>query len=182
MNSTRYCIPIILGVFLTGCPDVRFLYPLYTEQDLARDADISGEWVAPDNDVWRFVRQQDGSYTLTVANSKESIEVEAHLARLSNHLFLDVTGSNETVAGISGHLFLKVTLDGDLLEIADLKNSWLVERITKDRALAFERPFAGKKKDPPVIVTASTADLQNFLLRHASSSEPFGTPDRLRRR
>lgn len=164
---------------LTGCADINFLYPIFDKRDLANDVDISGEWKGKDNDKWRFTRADDGSYTLEWSNKEERELLEANLVRISNYLFLDLSSKPEGTA-IRGHAVGRVELSGDSLHLAWFDSGWLADRLEKDRALAFERPCMDKNRRC-MVVTASTADVQNFLMRYAQESKAFEKPDLLRR-
>ncbi|MFN7932453.1 MAG: hypothetical protein U0R19_03950 [Bryobacteraceae bacterium] len=164
---------------LTGCADITFLYPIFDKQDLATEIDLSGEWKAKDNDKWRFTRADDGSYTLEWSNKEEKELLDANLVRISNYLFLDVASKPEGTA-IRGHAVARVELSGDMLQLAWIDSGWLADRLEKDRALAFERPCMDKNRKC-MVITASTADIQNFLLRNAQDGKAFNKPDMLRR-
>ncbi|MBI4904296.1 MAG: hypothetical protein HY820_11705 [Acidobacteria bacterium] len=174
-NSLAGMALAVAGVLLTGCSPINFLYPLFEDRrDLAEDADIGGTWVA-DNDKWTFRKLPDGTYSLTWTNGKETEERAAALVRISNYLFLDMASQEEGTA-IRGHEFLMVRSQGDQLEVAGIDAKWLEAKLTRERALPFEKPCVnkdGKNKRCAHVVTAGTADLQNFLLRHAGDSAAF---------
>ena len=163
---------------LTGCADVSFLYPIFEKQDLATDIDISGEWNGKDGDKWRFTRMENGAYQLEWSNKEEKEVLEANLVRISNYLFIDVASKPEGTA-IRGHAVARVDHSGDSLQLAWIDSGWLADRLEKDRALPFERPCMDKNRRC-MVVTASTADLQNFLMRHAQDVKAFSKPDLLR--
>lgn len=164
---------------LTGCTDITFLYPIYEKADLATDIDLSGEWNGKDNDHWRFTRDKEGGYQLEWWDKEDKAQFEVQLVRISNGLYLDVASKPEGTA-IRGHAIARVELSGDLLHIAWIDSGWLGERLEKERALAYERPCAEKNRRC-LVVTASTADIQNFLMRHAQESKAFEKPELLRR-
>ncbi|MBS1826184.1 MAG: hypothetical protein JST93_12750 [Acidobacteria bacterium] len=164
---------------LTGCADINFLYPIFEKRDLATDIDLSGEWKGKDNDKWRFTRAGDGSYTLEWSNKEEKEVLEANLVRISNYLFLDVSSKPEGTA-IRGHAVARVDLSAASLYLGWFDTGWLADRLEKDHALTFERPCMEKNRKC-MVVTASTADIQNFLMRYAQDGKAFEKPDLLRR-
>ncbi|MBL8218678.1 MAG: membrane lipoprotein lipid attachment site-containing protein [Bryobacterales bacterium] len=164
---------------LTGCTDITFLYPIYEKSDLAPEVDLSGEWSGKDNGHWRFTRDEEGGYQVEWWDKEDKALFEVHLVRISNGLYLDFASKPEGTA-IRGHAVARVEVSGDLLHIAWIDSGWLGERLEKDHALAFERPCVDKNRRC-MVVTASTADLQTFLMRYAQDSKAFEKPELLRR-
>lgn len=175
----RISLLVLASLALTGCDSISFLYPIYEKQDLANDIDLSGDWIGDGKERWRFTRNSGGPYKLEYLEKNETLTFEANLVRISNQLYLDLATTPEGTA-IRGHAVARVAETPDTLQLAWFDFNWLAERLEKDRALAYERPCTGKNKRCYVI-TASTADLQNFLMRHALDSGAFEKPDLLRR-
>lgn len=172
-HSIRTSLLVFAGLALTGCRSISFLYSLVEgPQDVAKDVDVSGVWTsAGQKESWTFERQKDGSYSLTWRDKEDTLQLEAQVVRLSNYLFLDLASKPEGSA-ITGHLFGRLRIDGDTLAVAWLDNDWMERKLAKERALPFELPCTGKERRC-YVVTASTADLQNFLLRNASDETAF---------
>jgi len=164
---------------LTGCTDITFLYPIHEKSDLAPDVDLSGEWTGKDNDHWRFTPDNAGGYQLEWWDKEDKALLEVNLVRISNGLYLDAASKPEGTA-IRGHAVARVEASGDLLQIAWIDSGWLGERLERDHALAFERPCVDKNRKC-IVITASTADIQTFLMRYAQDSKAFENPELLRR-
>ncbi len=175
----RIALIAMATLALTGCTDIAFLYPIYSEDDRARDIDLTGEWKGKDNDRWQFATNKDGSYVLEWRDNQDTVVLEANLVRISNALYLDVASKPEGTA-IRGHAVARVELSGDMLHMAWLDSNWLAERLEKDHALPFERPCLDRNRKC-MVITAPTADVQNFLMRHAQESKAFEKPELLRR-
>lgn len=175
----RIILIALATLALTGCTDITFLYPIFEKDDLATEIDLSGDWKGKDNDHWRFTRNESGSYNLEWSDKEDTVRLEANLVRISNHLYLDAASKPEGTA-IRGHAVARVELSGNLLHMAWIDSSWLAERLEKEHALPYERPCMDKNRKC-LVVTAPTADLQNFLMRNAQESKAFEKPELLRR-
>ena len=77
---------------------------------------------------------------------------------------------------VPAHLFLKVEQIGPVLRIAAMDPEWLKEFLAKN-----PKAIAHEKLDDRIVLTASTADLQKFLLDHAQE-KLFGDSADLKRK
>ncbi len=130
---------------LTGCvPPSK--HPLYTQEDVVFDEALLGDWQAVNG---------------------------VPLLKLGDHYFINFDG------GEDDHTFYRVSLSGNQLEVRQLGGSWLLGLVEKDpKAIQHEIkeqefPFS-KKKEPYVRLTASTKELQAFVLAHVYDQGAFG--------
>lgn len=201
MNAKKllsYAIAVLMG----GCIPVMSLYPLYTKESLAFDERLLGVWVADVNDPdgsWEFARlgpTADGMipdslkpesaklYKLNVQDDKKNKgSFVACLVKLGDKSFLDVF-PDRFPAGpqdvekmelmfnafffVPAHTFVKVDAIGDQLKM----------RLTDDEdfgKLIAAEPNAvtwASVEDRPIL-TATTKDLQAFILKHADDKRLF---------
>jgi len=182
----------IVGLSLAGCiiPSVN---PLYTEKELLFDPALVGAWGKPDEaDRWEFARAGDKSYQLTVREKDGQCEFRAHLLTLGDHRFLDIllvrTEGEWKGAGAAriamiirpAHLFFKVQLTNSTLRLQALQPEWLDEILkNQSKELAHERLKEpdNNDKDGRLLLTASTAELQRFILKYSDEPKAFTEGD-----
>jgi len=156
---------------LTGCDRVHFLQPLYSAGDAVQEPALAGVWSDQSPDTLT-IRAEDDHYRF---ESSDGFKAAVYLVRLAGTLYADVV---EEGPGIPSHDLYRVEVDDRELRLAELKESWTLEQV-KAHALPFELVDPGKGKDRHYVVTASTAQLQAFLI--ASPGEAWEDPVVFRR-
>ena len=200
----------LLAGILGGCVPVMSLHPLFTEEKLVFENKLLGKWMDDPNSpksTWEFKRiedskQKDGelnppkkpekAYKLILLNNEDNTKGSfyAHLVKLENRLFLDVHPSripcaepdpNEdwllnTFFLIPGHSFVII----DSIE-PQLKMRWTNQEELKK--LLKEEPGAVKHElvEDGIILTASTEQLQQFVLKYADDERVFSEETTLTR-
>jgi hypothetical protein len=184
---TFAAVTLLLG----GCiPSVN---PFYTNKDVVFDERLLGEWQAKESSdepqLWRFDKGDDKAYKLTVTEKDgKHGEFNAHLFKLKQELFLDLipndcdyaTNQADLVAYsmFPGHLLVRVSQLEPELTLAFCDFDWLKKHLVANpKALAHRV----EQKDP-ILMTASTRDLQRFVLKHLAGGELFGEPAELVRK
>jgi hypothetical protein len=169
---------IIVGLVLMLAACVPSLHPLYTDADLIFEPALVGEWAEakPDSkSTLTFSKVADKEYKLVSGEGpdKQSIFI-AHLVRLGDKLFLDVKpdpASERDCSGLPWHLFFYVSQTEPTLRMWDLDNNWL-ETILKKNSSALKHEVV----DGDLILTASTRQLQSFVLRCVNTKGAFIDP------
>lgn len=175
----------VAALCLSGCiPSVN---PFYTEKDLVFDPRLLGTWQEKDTqqppEVWKFEKADDKAYKLTVTEKDgKRGEFNAHLFKLKQELFLDLTPSvcdyatNQAdlvaFAMYPGHLLLRVPELVPELKLAGCDYEWL-EKYLKANPKALT--FHAEEKDR-VVLTANTRALQRFVMKHLGEGELFNQP------
>jgi hypothetical protein len=97
--------------------------------------------------------------------------------RLETFLFLDLypKGTDDSFS-IPAHVFLRVSIEGDTLRAGLLDPEWLGKAV-EQKKVAIPNVLAGDR----IILTASTKELQEFVIWHALDEEAF-PPAEFRRR
>jgi hypothetical protein len=183
----------LLAALLGGCVPVMSLHSLYTEENVVFEEKLLGTWVDDPNGpevIWEFthIDEPKNAYKLIFSGDKgKKGSFVAHLVKLENSLFLDVfpdefpcdtEDPNKTdwlynvFFLVPVHTFIKI----------DSIEPQLKMRLTDDEKMA--ELF---KEDPNVIkhmsiedrliLTASTEELQAFVLKYADDSRVF--PDEI---
>jgi hypothetical protein len=174
---TRLHAILLLALLTAGC--VPSLQPLFTDRDLVFDERLLGAW-AEGEESWTFEKRDALSYHLVVREKGAESAFVARLGELRGHRFLDIypDESAKKVLDDSGygqsfipaHGFYKVGEVGGRLGLQVLDNHWFESYLRlHPRGLAHYLV-----PDHGLVLTASTQDLQRFLLRHsdAFSEEP----------
>lgn len=189
--KTKKFLFYMLAALLGGCVPVMSLHSLYTEKDVVFDEKLLGTWIQDNNETtWEFTRhgeEPNNVYKLifTDEEGKKGSFVAA-MVKLKDTLFLDVypdespwnleRDSNQVEWPynafflVPAHTFIKV----DTIE-PQLKMRLTAE--TKMKELLKENPNAVKHMsiEDRTVLTGSTKELQEFVLKYANDERLFTT-------
>jgi len=185
VKKTTLTLSAIAGFALVACiPSVN---PFYTAEDIRFDPDLVGQWTAKDSgdepEHWRFERAEEDAetpaYNLTIMddNGKEG-HFKATLFKLKEHRFLDLipteceyaTNQADLVAFtmFPGHLLVHVARIEPELKFAFCNFDWLADHLEqKPGALPHHQ------EEDRILLTASSRQLQRFVLKHVDGGELF---------
>jgi hypothetical protein len=171
---------LILVLGMTGC-FVLSVHPLYFEKDLVFESGLVGTWGEKEHEkdlseLWIFKKSEDKSYRLIIREKEEGEGMfEAHLLKLGDHLFLDLypeepeTGSEfYNMHVIPAHSFIRISLEGHVLRLAFFDLDWLKKNIEENKV-----SIKHERRDDTIVLTASTEELQEFVLKHVKEAFPF---------
>jgi hypothetical protein len=198
--KTKKLVFYLLAGILSGCIPVISLHPLFTEEALVFEEKLLGTWVDDPNSpksTWEFKRAVDSSekdwelpseirekaYILIFTNDEgKKGSFFAGLSICFERLFLNAYPTQFPCAQqdpnkdwelnsfffIAGHSFIII----DSIE-PKLKMRWITNDAIKE--LLEEDPNAVKHElvEDRVILTASTRELQAFVLKYADDSKVF---------
>jgi len=176
METKRWTTMILLVMagLAVACGPVS-LQPLYTDKSLIVEPALVGTWRG-DDATWKFTLGKDLSYDLLVVEGETTSPFTAHLVQLGPYHFLDLLPAKPHMLSdfytdhlIAAHTFYKITGEGNRLQLAALNEDWLKERI-EQKGIAIDHQFATGGK---LVLTASTADLQEFVSRYADDPKAF---------
>ncbi len=188
----------LLAVLLGGCVPVMSLHSLYTKENVVFEEKLLGTWVDDPNSpeaTWEFnrIEEPENAYKLFFSDDKgKKGSFVAHLVKLENSLFLDVFPDEfpcdlddpnkvkwlyNSFFLIPAHTFIKI----------DSIEPQLKMRLTDDdkmEELLKEDPNAVKHMsiEDMLILTASTKELQAFVLKYADDNRVFTNEVVLNRR
>jgi len=184
--KTKKLLFYLLAGILGGCIPVMSLHPLYTEENLVFEEKLLGTWVDDSNNIWEFkdANEQEKTYKLIFSDDEgKKGSFVVHLAKFKDRLFLDVFPSelsweleeSNKVEWVYNTIFL---IPGHSFIIIDSIEPKLKIRITDDdemEKLLAEDPNAVKHEivDGTLVLTASTKELQAFVLKYADDSRVF---------
>lgn len=188
MNARKLLFYVLAGL-MGGCVPVVSLHPLYTKENVVFDKKLLGTWVDDPNKgevTWQFksVDEPKKAYNLVFTDDKGlKGSFVAHLVKLGDDLFLDIFPSkmpwdlddpNESdwpynaLLLIPMHTFVKI-------DSVDPKLKMRLMLETQLKKLLEENPDAIAHvvvEDRPVL-TASTKELQAFVLKYADTDKLF---------
>src|ERR1051325_6103586 len=176
------------ALLAAGC--LPSLNPLYTEKDLIFDPALVGRWAEKpdDKDSWTFEKRDEHSYNLVIRDDDTQSPLIVHLVKLGGHRFLDLmlrhSGLKETkldgvfqLGLIPGHLLAKVNQTAPALRLAFLNPEWLDKLLKENpKAIAHHRI-----EGDLAALTASTKELQAFVLKYAGDTNAFREGSELRK-
>jgi len=167
---------VMLCLVLSTCGPVPSLHPLYTQSDLVFEPALLGTWTSnngQERNTLTFERQGDRGYKTVFTEKSTSTGLAIHLVRLGAYSFFDVYPARRMDGGlaVSTHFFCKVLIERDSLRLAYLDETWLQNKL-KDGSVKLAHEFV----DSDLVLTASTKDLQQFVMRHAEDEEAFPDP------
>lgn len=184
-------IPIIgaVAVLLAGCV-VTSVYPYYQAKDLVFEASLLGDWVSADNkdkpgEFFRVEKLGEKTYCATAFTADQTNSFILHLFRLNRQLFLDTCPTNHSLDHVPVHQISKVMRLQPEIETADLEYKWLAELLGKNPEAIRHvtvRDKEGENKDERIVLTADTAELQKFILKHLNNTNAWKKPDKAMRR
>jgi len=179
----------LLAGILGGCIPVMSLHRLYTKEDVVFEEKLVGTWVDDPKSpktTWEFSRAEAGekAYKLVYSDDKgKKGSFVVHLVKLENRLFLDVLPSQfpseqqdwekmkwayNFFFFVPAHTFIKIDSIEPQLKMRRTVNDEMKE-------LFKEEPDAVKHElvEDEIILTASTKELQAFVLKYAYDIRVF---------
>jgi hypothetical protein len=181
----RYAIALAASVLaLTAC--IPSLHSFYLEKDVVFEQRLVGEWLEKDTQgkpqTWRFEKGDDNAYRLLITEGDgKKGEFDTHLFKLKEELFLDLTprevnfatNQSDLVAMclIEGHMLVRVPQLEPCLQLAFIDSDWLEKYLGEN-----PKSLAHCKDQKRLVLTAPTAELQDFVLRHLEEGELFQKP------
>jgi len=164
-KSTLY----LTSLLLTGC--LPSLHPLYDHETLIFREELIGKWTGDEGGFWQFRRAGEKEYELRICNDeKEYGRFSAHLIEIEGSMFLDLFPDKEPLENLDDfyrmhilpvHTFLKVDRIDPNLQLRMIDYDKMTEILEND-------PDSLKHEtvNDQIVLTASTEELQNFLIEH----------------
>jgi hypothetical protein len=169
MKLLKYVLVATLAAVSLGCP-TRSLYPLFTDKELEPLPAITGTWTSEKGDVFTFLELKDKSYDVVWYSKGEAEVYKAYLGKIGKHRFVDSYPGGQQYDHhlVQAHIITKIWLDGDSLHFASLESDWLKKMIESGKV---QIPHVTLEGD--IILTASTPELQQLVLRFADDDGAF---------
>jgi hypothetical protein len=185
MRTLIRLLTLALLLTLGGC--VPSLQPFYADKDVAFDPTLLGTWSDDGgSDTWEFTKHGERGYKLhcTDEEGRQGRFVVFRFRLAGNNLLDLYPEEPEPQADefykrhlLRLHTFLLVLQSEPTVRITTLDPDWL-QRFLANNATALQHQRVAER----LILTASTAELQNFILAHLKTPGAFGEPDELIRK
>lgn len=192
MKTRIFFFSLFLALLLGGCV-VKSLHPFYTEADVTFDPELLGDWIEDDSTRWvitpysfstGFMKEDsiDNSYLVELhEEGREPQHFNAHLFRLGGRMYLDFLPLRDerhddflNLHLVATHSLALVEKDSNgRLVIGWFNNEWLDRLFSENRVrISHEivRDGTGKGANE-FILTASTAELQKFVVKYGTTGD-----------
>lgn len=187
--NTKKLFCYVFAVLLGGCVPVLSLHPLYTEDDIVPEKRLLGVWVddpnSPDT-TWEFssLEEPNNAYRLIFSDEEgKKGSFVARVVKLQSRLFLDVYPSEvpwetddpnkmdwpyNSFFLIPTHTFIRIdSIDPQLKMRLTLESE--MKDLLKEEPNAVKHTFVGDR----LVLTATTKELQTFILKYADDKRLF---------
>lgn len=175
--KTKKVVFYLLAVMLGGCLPVS-LHPLYTDEELIFEEKLIGKWSDEDN-VWEFREAGEQGYEMRIFDGKKG-QFKAHLVKLGDMMFLDIFPDEPHLEQESdfykwhilpAHTFMKVDRIEPNLPLRGMDYEKVSKMLEEDPNL-----LKHEVVDDRIVLTASTKQLQEFIIQYANVEGVFGDP------
>ena len=189
MKAKKVLFYLLAGL-LGGC--VLSVHPLFTAEDLVFEEKLLGVWAGESSkETWEFGRhgdEDDKKYTFVYTDSEgKTGEFLASLGKLDDMLFLDLYPEQPDVNAndfykhhlLGTHTFMKVEQIGPTLQMRMMSPDKMKEMLKEDPNLVEHEVL--EERDSQILLTASTEELQRFMVEHANDEGLFDKPRDMKR-
>ena len=173
----RFAVLMSAAVTMVAVCVVTSVCPYYTSKELIHEPAIQGRWINCKNpaETWTFDQPTNFACRLTLAEETKATVLETHAFKLNGQVFLDLFSREQDYHVIPAHYLLRVDQTAPSLKLSELDDAWLTALLTNNPA-AIRHHVVQNSGNPAanrIILTASTAELQEFVLRHLKNSEAW---------
>ena len=183
LKRTLWLIPILVAALLTtACSDLLSVEPLASDRNTVFDPALLGNWRILDKNDDIIVSVREGNnhgYDILWVDVKSDSKshLDGQLVEINGQHVLDVSPHDADAGAffVPGHAFLYLTSLPNGLKIQFLDSKWLQEQVTQSRLL----PHSASGAHP--VITATTADMQDFFTQFGLNEQARSEPITLRR-
>jgi hypothetical protein len=176
LGKIKYCLIAAIFFILMGCPS-RSLFPLFIENDSVFNPALIGTWidVHKKEGMLTFQKSEHNRYRIISHDLSESDTTvfDGRLGKLGKSWFLDsyLAGEMHSEFVIPVHFISRIWINRDTLKYATLNSDYL-QKIIDDGQL--QTPYV--IYDGDILLTASTEQLQELVLRFTDDEKAFDQP------
>ncbi len=183
MMIKRILTLLIVSFIFVGCTLIPSLNPIYKTKDIFFKESLLGAWANMEekvNENWTFEKDNflKNSYKLIHTKKGEKREFNAVLVKIGNDFFIDIFISQLKLESnnylycshfFPVHTFSKIKIEKDKIIIQMFDYEWMTKQIGEkqiemDYIISSENTF---------LLTASTEDLQKFVIKNKDNKEAF---------
>ncbi|MBO0721347.1 MAG: hypothetical protein J2P41_11030 [Blastocatellia bacterium] len=166
-------IMLVLGAALALTSCAPSLHPFFTDENIIVKDELLGAWLSDSGEKCKFSKGGEDNYELLYVDDG-AMRFEAQLFELGGKTYLDLYPKpmseeiNSYPNLVAAHLLARVEIGQEAISLSIMDGDWF-ER--NDPGLAHERLGGTNGTN---VLTASTRELQAFLLKHADDKDLFG--------
>ena len=183
MKKLIVILMLALAAILPSC--IPSLHPLYSDDTLAFREEILGAW-KNGKESWVFTKGDGKYYELLFSDEDEEAKFKVHLVRLGEFYFFDFYNIENRCSNDDGlaiapllatHSFARVVFDKKDMKIYFFDIEWL-EKLFEQRKIRIKHE---RMEEDIIVLTAPTAELQEFVRKYAEEEKAFVEPEHLTR-
>ena len=194
MKAKFFIAAAIIGTGLAGC-SIQSLHPIYTDETTVYEASIEGEWLDNDGNIWLLenagsvvdssaerIWTAKNMYLVTFLDNGKKLRLQMFLVKLDDNYFLDFFPwslyPNELGNDLIGsnllpvHTFAKISFTNDQLLVSQFDGEWLNDLINKNQ-IKISHEKLSIHGQHALVLTASTKELQKFVVKYHAEEEAF---------
>ena len=195
MKTRNYILISLVILLMSGC-FVKSLHPFYKENEAIFNQELTGDWLGDDSSTWKIEQGKkftglfkpdmpEKSYLITYTDKKGVALFKVCLFKLGNRYFFDfypeeIESTNELMAIhlVPMHTVARVDFSPEKMMIQWYNEEWLIGLFRQNKIrIAHEKvPINDGKMEEDnfqVVLTASTDDLQKFMLKYMDDPTAF---------
>ncbi len=160
------------------------IHPFYTEQDIRFESSVLGIWEEDDGTIWDFRSDDNESYTLKYSSDSLTDWFEVNLFELGNFYYFDFYPTSDLQVTdlmithlIPVHTLAKVVFSEDEIKVYSMKPEFISNLIEQNKIR-----IKHEEAEDYFILTASTEELQKFVIKYEREKNAFMEPLILKRR
>ena len=168
-KSIFYCVALLIA----GC--LPSLHPLYSDKTLIFKEELIGKWMQDDSSLWQFTRAGEKEYELRICDGEKQLgRFSTHLIKIQGMMFLDLYPDSEPLEDLDDfykvhilpvHTFMKVDQINPNLRLRMIDYDKVEKMIESDPNIIKHEVV----NDDRIVLTASTEELQNFVVEHVDT-------------
>ncbi len=195
MKTRIVILCALIAVIVSSCL-VKSLHPFYKEKDVVFKKELIGTWVDQESGKWTISQakiKKEGSgilgsstvdsllnyYTVTLTDKDGVSEFTTHLFKLNNQLFVDFFPEEISIMDLTSfhlvrtHSIAKIEVFGDSIKLKWFNEIWLANLFKNNKIRISHETISEKDKDESYVLTASTDELQKFIIKYGNDPNAF---------
>jgi hypothetical protein len=187
----KIIIGILVAFLAQGCI-VKSLHPFFTETDITFREELISTWIDQDGNTWKInrIKEKPNAYEMQwLEGGKVRVTFLAHLFRLNNQLYVDFLPISSDSGNGNGQMIFDLhlmpthsiarvdELSPHTLKLKWFNEEWLATLFKQNRIrISHEVIMDEFPKDPEdrmYVLTASTEELQKFILKYGHEDQAF---------
>ena len=178
---------IFLSLCIMYSCGVHSLNPLFTNKDLIELPEIVGTWKQKSSDEYiTFIDSRhmviSAKWTDEFGNERnDSLFLDLRIGKLAEKYWMDTRVKSTNVKTgvrsfysqiIPSHKFSNLEISNDTLFLQSISNKWLIRNL-KNKKVNIASTFDDSKMKESVILTATTEEIQDFILKFQDDEDFF---------